>query len=219
MKVNTKRSNAFRFFSVMGNSQAYLNLFYILVAFPLGVFYFVFLVSGLSTGISLLIVWAGIPILVLVGVGWWVLANFERLMAIYWLKEDVGEMGSPSKEGTDTWTRFVAHVSNPVTWKSLLYLFIKFPLGMATFVILVVLLSLTVVFLCMPLIYEFLPEFQIGMFFGSDLPAWEIDSMRDALIGVLIGLILWPVTLQVANGLAWVHAKFARIMLSVEPMG
>jgi hypothetical protein len=92
----------------MGNSQAYLNLFYILVAFPLGVFYFVFLVSGLSTGISLLIVWAGIPILVLVGVGWWVLANFERLMAIYWLKEDVGEMGSPSKEGTDTWTRFVA---------------------------------------------------------------------------------------------------------------
>jgi hypothetical protein len=71
----------------------------------------------------------------------------------------------------------------------------------------------------MPLIYGFLPEFQIGMFFGADLPVWEIDSMRDALIGVLIGLILWPVTLQVANGLAWVHAKFARVMLSVEPMG
>ena len=218
MKVNTKRSTAFRFFRVMGNGQAYLNLFYILVAFPLGVFYFVFLVSGLSTGISLLIVWVGIPILVLVAIGWWFLANFERLMAIYWLKEDVAEMANPSQDSVGTWARFVAHITNPVTWKSLLYLFIKFPLGMATFVILVVLLSLTVAFLGMPLIYEFLPEFQIGMFFGPELPAWEIDTMGDALIGVLIGLILWPVTLQVANGLAWVHAKFARIMLGVEPM-
>ena len=217
--MNTNRSIAFRFFSVMGNGQSYLNLLYILVAFPLGIFYFVFLVSGLSTGVSLLIVWVGIPILVLVSVGWWGLAYFERLMAIYWLKEDVPGMASPSEEGAYTWTRFVAHFTNPVTWKSLLYLFIKFPLGMATFVILVGLLSLTVAFLAMPIFYEFLPEFQIGLFFGADLPDWEINSMGDALLGVLIGLVLWPVTLQVANGLAWVHAKFARIMLSVEPMG
>jgi hypothetical protein len=56
------------------------------------------------------------------------------------------------------------------------------------------------------------------MFIGADLPPWEINSMGDALVGVLIGLILWPVTMQVANGLAWVHAKFARFMLSLNPM-
>jgi len=216
--VITKRYAAFRFFSVMGRGQSYLNLFYLLVAFPLGVFYFVFLVSGLSTGISLLIVWVGIPILLLVGFGWWILAYFERFLAIYWLKEEVPAMALPSEPGVDTWTRVGAHITNPVTWKSLLYLLMKFPLGIATFVILVTLISLTLAFLTMPLTYEYLPDFQAGIFFGAGLPSWKIDSLGDALIGVLIGLILWPVTLQVANGLAWVLAKFARIMLSVDPM-
>jgi len=53
---------AFLFFKVIVSGQAYLNLFYLLVAFPLGVFYFVFLVSGLSAGVSLAIIWVGIPI-------------------------------------------------------------------------------------------------------------------------------------------------------------
>lgn len=216
--MNNKRSHAFRFFSVMGKGQSYLNLFYILVAFPLGVFYFVFLISGLSTGFSLIIVWVGIPILLLVGIGWWALAYFERFMAIYLLKEEVPPMVRQPKGAAATWTLFVSHFSNPVTWKSLLYLLIKFPLGMATFVILFTLISLTLAFLVMPLIFEYFPDFQVGMFFGADLPSWEIDSLGDSLIGVLIGLILWPVTLQVANGLAWVHAKFARFMLSVDPM-
>jgi hypothetical protein len=81
------------------------------------------------------------------------------------------------------------------------------------------LISLTLAFLSMPFTYEFLPEWQIGVFFDPGLPAWHINSMNDALLGALIGLMLWPVTLHVTNGLAWVHAKFAKVMLSVDPMG
>jgi hypothetical protein len=210
---------ALRFFRVMVSRQAYLNLFYLLAAFPLGVFYFAFLVSGLAAGISLSIIWVGIPILLVVGVGWWVLAKFERLLAKHWLKEDVPAMALPSNESNDIWTRFKEACTNPVTWKSPLYLFLKFPLGIATFVILTMLISLTLAFLSMPFTYEFLPEWQIGVFFDPGLPAWHINSMNDALLGALIGLMLWPVTLHVTNGLAWVHAKFAKVMLSVDPMG
>jgi hypothetical protein len=42
--------------------------------------------------------------------------------------------------------------------------------------------------------------------------------MSEALLGTLIGLLLWPVTLHITNGLAWVHAKFAKVMLSVDSM-
>ena len=209
----------FRFFKVIVSGQAYVNLFYLLVAFPLGVFYFVFLVSGLSAGVSLAIIWVGIPILLLVGIGWWVLASFERFMAIHWLKEDVPAMVLPADENADIWTRFKGSFTNPVTWKSPLYLLLKFPLGVATFVILITLTSLTLAFLTMPLTYTFLPDFQVGVFFGPGLPAWRIDSMGDATLGVLVGLMLLPVTLHVTNGLAWVHAKFAKVMLSVDPMG
>jgi hypothetical protein len=75
-----------QFFRVMGSGQAYLNSIYLLLSFPLGIFYFVFLISGLSIGLPLLIIWVGVPILLLVGAGWWLLAAFERQMAIHWLK-------------------------------------------------------------------------------------------------------------------------------------
>ena len=211
-------ANVSRFFRVVVSGQAYLNLLYLLVAFPLGILYFVLLVSELSLGIPLLIIWVGIPILLLVGVLWWVLASFERLMVIHWLKEDVPAMVRPLIEGADVWTRLKEYLANPVTWKSLLYLFMKFPLGIAAFVVLTTLISLTLAFLAMPFMYEFLPEFQAGIFLSPDLPAWQIDSMNDALLGALIGLMLWPVTLHVTNGLAWVHAKFAKVMLSFALM-
>jgi len=204
---------------VIFNRQAYQNLIYLGAAFPLGVFYFVFLVSGISLGISTLIIWLGIPILLLVGFGWLLLASFERFMAIHLLNEDIPEMVRPSNESDDIWTRFKAYFTNPVTWKSLLYLLLKFPLGMATFIILITLVSLTLAFLSMPLIYESQPPFQAGISIGMGLPAWHIDSLGDALLCVVIGLLLWPVTLHIANGLAWVHAKFARLMLSVSPFG
>ena len=217
--MNNPIQNPGRFFKVVLSKQAYLNLLYLLAAFPLGIFYFVFLISGLSTGISLVIIWVGIPILLLVGIAWWGLANLERIMAIHLLKEDIPAIGIPSSVDSDMWTRFKEYFVNPVTWKSLLYLFLKFPLGIFTFVVLVTMISLTLAFLAMPFLYEFMQYSQAGIYLGADLPFWRIDSMGDALILALVGLVLWPVTLNITNGLAWVHAKFARVMLSDDPIG
>ena len=217
--MGKSNQSAGQLLKVIFNRQAYQNLIYLGAAFPLGVFYFVFLVSGISLGISTLIIWLGIPILLLVGFGWWFMASFERFMAIHLLNEDIPEMVQQSNESPDIWTRFKVYFTNPVTWKSLLYLLLKFPLGMATFVILITLVSLTLAFLSMPLTYESLPAFQAGISIGMGLPVWHIDSLGDALLCVVIGLLLWPVTLHITNGLAWVHAKFARLMLSVNPFG
>jgi hypothetical protein len=206
-----------RFLKVVSSGQSYLNLVYLLASFPLGIFYFVFLVSGLSAGISLAIIWIGIPILILVGVTWWQLARFERSLAILILKEEVPLMTGPTKNDASIWTRAREYFINPVTWKSLLYLFLKFPLGMATFVIVVSLVSLTLSFLTMPVTFQLLGNFQIGLFTSPDQSLWIIDSLSDALLAVAIGLLLLPVTLHITNGIAWVHAKFATIMLSINP--
>jgi len=207
-----------RFFKVLGSGQAYLNLLYLLAAFPLGVFYFCFLVSGFSLGVSLTIIWVGLPILLLVGAGWWLLAGFERFMVIHLLKEAVPAMRRPLNESAGIWTRFTGYLTNPVTWKGLLYLFLKFPLGMVTFVILVILVALTLSFLSLPFTYQSQQFFQ-GSFFHVGLLAWQIDSLGEALLGAFIGLLLWPLSLNISNGLAWLHAKFARLMLSVDPSG
>jgi hypothetical protein len=208
-----------RFFAVIGSGQAYLKLLYLLLTFPLGILYFVFLIVGLALGIPLLIIWLGVPILLFVGVISWALASFERWMAISWLKEDVPAMAPPTGKDSDLWTRIRAHFTNPVTWKSLLYLFMKFPFGILTFVVVITLVALTLGFLTMPITYPYFQDMQVGIFLGAGQPGWQVDSMVDAVIAALIGLLLWPATLYVVNGLAWLHAKFARLMLSVDPQG
>jgi hypothetical protein len=205
-----------QFFRVMGSSQSYLNLIYLFATFPLGLFYFVYLVSGLSTGISLVIVWVGIPILLVIAAGWWILARFERYMAIHLLKEQVSTMGPPLTRDDSTWARFQAYFTNPVTWKSLVYLILKFPLGLATFTILVVLMACTAALVSTPFTYQSIQLFQ-GSFFSLGATGWQIDTLPEALLAALIGLLLWPITLHISNALAWAHAKFANIMLGAHP--
>jgi hypothetical protein len=215
MNTSYQTTNRFLFFGIMSSGQAYINLLYVLAAFPLGLFYFVYLVFGISLGISLSIIWIGVPLLLLVGAGWWMMASFERYMAIHLLKENVPEMALPTNKNNDRWTDFKAYFTNPVTWKSLLYLFIKGPLGLASFVVLAVLVSLTFGLLSMPFTYQHLEPFHIS--FGLVLPVWQIDSLADALLAALVGLILWPVTLHITNWFAGVHGKFAKVMLGNYP--
>jgi hypothetical protein len=205
--------NLGRFFKVMVSGQAYIKLLYLLAAFPLGLFYFCFLVSGLSLGISLTIVWVGLPILLLVGAGWLWLVAFERFMVIHLLKENVPATRPTLQGDVGIWRRISAYLTNPVTWKGLLYLFLKFPLGMVTFVVLIVLVALTLAFLSLPFTYQSQQFFQEGFLHAGQF-VWQVDSLGEALLGAFIGLLLWPLSLNISNGLAWVHAKFARLMLS-----
>jgi two-component system phosphate regulon sensor histidine kinase PhoR len=86
-------------------------------------------------GFSLSIIWVGIPILLLAGAGWWALASFERFMVVHWLHEDLPPMSHSPIACPEPWTRFKENLANPVSWKSLFYLLMKFPLGMAAFVV------------------------------------------------------------------------------------
>ncbi|MGD0998741.1 MAG: sensor domain-containing protein, partial [Thermoleophilia bacterium] len=75
------RSPPGRFFGIVVRPQSWLNLLYLGLAFPLGLFYFVFLTVCLSVGISLVIIWVGIFILGLTAACWWAFAAFERSLA------------------------------------------------------------------------------------------------------------------------------------------
>ncbi len=60
-----------RFFGVVRRPETWLGILFDWLAFPLGLFYFVFLVTGLSLGVGLVVVWVGIPILLVVAGAWW----------------------------------------------------------------------------------------------------------------------------------------------------
>lgn len=202
-----------KFFGVIARGQSYINMLYLLLSFPLGLFYFVFLISGLAIGISTIIIWIGLLFLLAVFAVWYALIVFERQLAIWMLREEIPPIVREEIPNQTTMQRFVYAVKNPVTWKGLLYLFAKFPLGIFSFVVLVTLLSVSLSLLGAPLYYNLIsPEVDITLFYGLENPV-IIDTLTEALIASLVGFLLLVGSMHVFNWLAWVSAKFARVML------
>jgi hypothetical protein len=203
-----------KFFGVILHGQTYLNALYVFLAFPLGLFYFIFLVTGLSLGVGLAILWVGFLILLAVFAGWYGLAAFERQMAIWLLHENIPPMLKQDLTGKITWQKFLAVLGSPVTWKGLAYLFVKFPLGILSFVVMVTAVSVSASLIAAPFYYRWFPPTVNFIVNGNAWnPGWVIDTLPEALALSLLGVVVVFISLHVINGLAWVSGKFARVML------
>ncbi len=201
----SQKTHLKRLFGVVSNGQTYLNVIYLLLAFPLGLVYFVFLVTGLSLGIGLIIIGIGIPILLLMMTSWWGLASFERKITIWLLRvEDIPPMLTKTKSRKGIWERFGYYLSNPVTWKSLVYLCARFPLGLLSFIVSVILISLTTGMVAAPVIYES-HTLNVGF--------WQVDTLGEALICSILGVGVGLISIHVMNSLAFVSGRFASLML------
>ena len=213
-KMNTqsdkdqKPKSISKFFGVAIQGQTYLNLVYLFLAFPLGIFYFTLLVVGFSLGFGLLIFWVGIIILAMMFVALRASTVFERQLAVWLLHEDIPSMRSSAPAGMRIWDQIKANLADPVTWKSLAYLLVKFPLGIFTFAVLVALITLTLGFLAAPVIYPLISMeiLHVGIF--------HIDTLWKAIVCSFVGLVLFFPSLHIFNGLARISGRLAREMLS-----
>jgi signal transduction histidine kinase len=118
-----------RFLHVLIEPRSYLNALYLLTAFPLGLTYFLILVSGAIAGALFAMVGVGLLILLATLVAAWGFAIFERELAIGLLGVDVPPLSIPDPEVVSPWRALVRHVRQPATWRSLVYVFLKFPFG------------------------------------------------------------------------------------------
>lgn len=192
--------------------RSWAALVYSLLAFPLGLFYFVFLVTGLPLGVGLLIVWVGFPILALVFAGSWGFAVFERETAQLMLGAEVPPMGPRPETGPKRTLleRLGDHLANRVTWTSFVFLLLKFPLGIASFVAMVTALATSIAFLAAPFLYR---DAGYGVRFELDGWFWHVDTLGEALLCSAFGAFLLLVTLVIARGLGALWARLATVML------
>ncbi len=198
-----------QFLSAPVRARSYTNLLYLALAFPLGLAYFIFLVTGISLGLGLTIIWIGLPILAAVLLASFGLSLFERQLAIHLLGAEVPPMSSAEPSPAAFWPRVKAFLANPATWKGMGYLAIKFPLGLATFVTFVTLSSLSLAFLLAPFYYLSVP----GPFFDLGVYSWTVETLGDALLCSGFGALLSLVTLNVFNGVAFAWRELAAVML------
>lgn len=188
---------------------SYLNILYLLLAFPLGIFYFVYLITGFSIGLSLLYLFIGLPFLLLAMFSWRFFARFEGFQARWLLKEAV-QADRPLRwaEANGFWNWITSRLSSKYTWKGLVYLFLKAPLGLISFIITVILASVSGVLISAPFIYKFV---------DYELPWGAISTMPQALSLTGIGLILGLFSLHIFNGLAAVFRWLSRSLLNTAP--
>jgi hypothetical protein len=189
---------------VIGHGQTYLNILYLLLAFPLGTGYFIFLVTGLSLGFGMFITLAGIPILLLVLGGSWALCGFERQLATVMLKEDIPR-ASTSATSTGLWPRVRDHLSNRLTWTGLFYLLLKFPVGTASFTVAVTLVAVSIGLLFAP-----------AYLWTSDPVTWgnwTFDPFPWSWVPTLVGIPLTFISLHLMNEVALWSGRLARVML------
>ncbi|WP_094227294.1 sensor domain-containing protein [Methanolobus psychrotolerans] len=187
------------FVKVAYEKQTYMNILYLLFSFPLGTAYFIFLVTGLSLGFGLLLVWIGIPVLLLVFLAWWEIASFERQMAIWLLGIDIPSMSLKPVNKNSIIGRVICRVKSPVTWKALVFLVVKFPLGIFSLVVMTFLIALTMGMLINPLLYI--------------LGNGSVDSLQKAVLLSLSGVFVGLASMHVLNLLAYIAGSFAKKML------
>jgi hypothetical protein len=199
------------FFGVVARPRTWLNLLFQVLAFPLGLFYFVFLVTGLSVGLGLVIIWVGIPILLLVAGAWWLFGAFERLQAAYLLGASVAAAPRRWESVNGVWGKIKAHFGSGSTWRDLLYLLAKLPFGIASFALLVTLGGILFWLGAFPIAYLWnVHLISWGSGQGWTPPLWlAILAIPGAFLNVFLSL-------HIVNGWGWVCARWAELLFGQE---
>src|SRR5215218_7245056 len=192
-----------RFARVAREPQSYRNLLYLVLALPLGIAYVAILVAGLSAGAGLAVILVGLVVLLATLFALRAMAAVERMLARRLLRIAIHP---PIEGGIDfSWRQRVQlWLRDPVTWKSVVYLLGKLPMGLVAFAAIVFLGLTSLVLIFAPVLVAFTPV----IFFG-----WEIDNPVAAIAAVPVGVLLFLCCLHVFNGLAWLYGVCARVML------
>jgi DNA-binding winged helix-turn-helix (wHTH) protein len=193
------------YFGVAGRPQTYLNLLYLLLGLPLGVAYFVVIVTLVSTAAGLTVTLVGLPLLVASMYAWCLLAGFERLQCNLLLGTRIGTSPFGREQGRPwEWRRIRARLRNGATWRSLLFLLFRFPHGTGTFIVAVLAVSVPAWLVAAP---------AVAATGGAEFGRWELDSAWEGAPFVLPGILLFPLFLRVSNFVAALSGRLTALLL------
>ena len=201
-------SAAGRFFGVVMDLRSWGAILYFLFALATGIFYFTWTVTGISLSLGLLILVIGIPLAGLFILSTRGLALLEgRLVeALLGVRMPRRPLFSPRSQGL--WAKFTALISDRYSWFSLAYFILMLPLGIIYFTVFVTLLAVSL-FLVVSPILEF--GFGVPIFVINDalyyVSAWMMP------IVMIVGGLLFILTLHLAKFTGYLHGRLAKAML------
>jgi hypothetical protein len=203
------------------------NIVFLLLAFPLGLLYFLVVVIGFSVGVSTLVVWVGLPILFATVVLIRGMATIERYMVTSLLHLPIAYRVRQHEEASQGFLqRFGSILHDPFTWTETLYMILKLPVGIISFTLALVLPIISIAVIFMPVAY--LINLLVNLILlkngiqssGEMIPYFievrgnfDLVMFARSFIGVPVGLAFGFFTHFLLNGLARLSGELARAML------
>jgi uncharacterized membrane protein len=205
-----RRSLIGRFFGVAAEPRTYAALFYMVLALATGIFYFVWVVTGISmsAGFALLII--GVPFVILYFGSVRVLSLVEGRMVEAMLGERMPRRPLYGGRGRPWLQRIGAMFTDPRTWSTQLYFLLMLPLGIVYFTLVVSLLSLSLALVATPFL----------MLVGHG-DAITLDGVGIDLIGApwsgplagIVGVLLLFASLHLVRLIGGWHGLLAKHLL------
>ena len=186
--------------------RTYGRIGYLLLALPLGVVEFAFLVTAISLGLGTAVTLIGIPILVATVYAWRWLAGVERSLIGVLTGVRIPSPYRADPPGGSWWDRLKARLADPATWKDLVFLLLQLPLGIASFVIAVCVLCMSLGALIAPAYYWSVPD-------GIDVGVLEADTLLEASALVPFGALLLFLGIPALGALGRLYGEFASLLL------
>jgi len=181
-------------------SGGYRGLTHHLLGLPLGIVYFVWLVSSIATGLGLVITLIGIPVLTAVLATIRPLLGVERGLANTLLDARVAP--APLTAGGEGLIgRAKAYWTDSASWRGIAYLLGRSVVGLGTFIVAVVAFSTALYLVAAPVIAP-LDTMEFGF--------WRPDTVLEGLAVLPLGLIALLAAAWISEGMAALSRAFAR---------
>ena len=193
------------------DGQTWMSTLYLLLTLVTGVLWFVVTFTLLVTGVSTLIIWIGIPILLFT---FWVVrfaARTERSLIRTMTDIDIADPYRSIPDDSSFWGRWKVRAGDPATWRDLGYLWLLMPLKILWFTVVVVVWAVPLSLMATPILVAI--GLDAMMIDAGDQFLFVIDTMGEAWVAVAIGVLLLAIVPAVVRLMAKAHAGLARALL------
>jgi hypothetical protein len=195
-------------FGVLWHPRTWRDLLYLIIELGLATFSFVFAVTLISVGFSL--VWTFVGLLLLAA-GLIVCRSLVRLEAV--LIEDltgyeISQAGVTPAPGGGFWRGIGSVLKDGGSWLSLLFAIVRFSVAVVAFSVAISLVGGSIWAIFQPVLAPLFGWLGIAQEWG----AWTIDTVWEGLIFLPVGVAFLFLSLHVVNGIAWLRVESARLM-------
>ena len=184
----------------------YGGIAYLLLALPLGLAEFTFLVTTIALGTGLAITLIGIPILIAaVYASRWI-AQLERRLIAALTGRVIADPYRPVATDASISRRLGGRLADPATWKDLVFLLLQLPLGAVAFLVTATVLSVGVAALFAPLTFWAIPD-------GIELGFVVVDTLPEAIVLSLVGALVLRLGIPALGALSRLYCAYAELLL------